>query len=113
MNRPRLILPLVLVALLAGCQHTPLQQVEDERAVFVEAKHTINQLHRMGIVTVEDKVRMKPTTQAIRDGIDSAEEAAIADESTWRTQLDGVRRSMNSWLVQYNIDPKTGKQKAK
>lgn len=109
-------LPLVvLFALLAyfavGCQHTPLQQVEDQRAVYVEGLHTINQLHRMGIVTVDDKVKMKPTTQAIRNAIDSAEAAAVDNQPNWQIYLDEANSALITWLTQYNINPKTGKAK--
>src|SRR5437868_4063596 len=64
---------IVALVLFAGCQHTPAQQVADARAIYVAGLHEINVLHRAGAVSVDDKVKMKPTTQAIADTLDAAD----------------------------------------
>jgi hypothetical protein len=108
---PLVILFALLAYFAAGCQHTPLQQVEDQRAVYVEGLHTVNVFHRVGTITVDDKVKMKPTTQAIKDGIDKAEASAIEGDPVWQIYLNESNAALLAWATQYKINPKTGKAK--
>jgi PBP1b-binding outer membrane lipoprotein LpoB len=102
-----MLVPLMVLALLAsGCQHTPQQQVADARAVYVAGLHEINVLHRAGVISVDDKVKMAPTTQAIANALDAADVLAAEGKNPQGVLLE-VNTLIDALLRANNIDPVT------
>jgi hypothetical protein len=105
------LLPLVVMLALiahfaAGCQHTPQQQVADARAIYVAGLHEINVLHRAGAVSVDDKVKMAPTTQAIASALDAADVLAAEGKNPQGVLLE-VNTLIDALLRANGIDPVT------
>jgi hypothetical protein len=99
--------PFIVLALIAaGCQHTPQQQVADARAIYVAGLHEINVLHRAGAVSVDDKVKMAPTTQAIASALDAAD-VLVAEGKNPQGVLLEVNTLIDALLRANGIDPIT------
>lgn len=103
----RLTIVLSLLCLMAGCQHTPLQQVEDARSIYVASLHEINLAHNAGYISVAQKQKLAPTTQAIATGLDIAEAAAVADKPDATSLIPAVNALLDAALTEAGIDPVT------
>jgi hypothetical protein len=113
MHRTRLAhLAVLLIAVASGCQHTQQQQVADARAIYVAGLHEINLLHRAGAVSVDDKVKMAPTTQAIANALDAADVLAAEGKNPQGLLLE-VNTLIDVLLRANGIDPLTLKRTKK
>lgn len=126
MTRTRLI-PILAVMMLAGvgCQQTPLQRLETARNTYTATLQTLHDLRQANIVTKQQERDMAPTTQAIADTLASGEQAIVIGNATTDPNdasayiakgLADVQQAIALYIKlanDFNIDPKTGKLKAK
>lgn len=112
-THPVLIL-LLLLAAVAGCQSTPLERYEAASIVYVRTLQGVQLAAAAGKIDDDDLAEIEPFRAAVRAALDEAKR--IIDETGTLTEADArvFDAALNAWLDAMlarqgiRVDPETG-----